>query len=353
MAERVLAMMSGGVDSSVCAALLVERGLDVVGVTMKLSPLHDPVEGRCCTVRDASDARRVAHALGIPHYTLDLVSEFSRAVVEPFREAYAGGRTPIPCLPCNHAIKFGAMLERARDLGCSRVATGHYVRLEREEDALAVRRGRDREKDQSYFLCRVPLPAFETCLFPLGDLTKDEVRRRAAALGLVTADKPESQEICFVGREGYRGFLQRAPQAGEIVDRAGNVLGRHEGYWNFTIGQRRGIGVAYSAPLYVVDLDPPRNRVVVGLRNELQSPAVRATALNLLAPLASGDRVEAQIRHRHTAAPATVAALADDTIQLVFDEPQDAVTPGQALALYRGDRLLGGAEIDRPVTEPA
>lgn len=345
MGRRILVMMSGGVDSSVCAALLVEAGHDVVGVTLKLSPHHDKAEGRCCTVSDASDARRVAAALGIPHYTLDLTAEFARDVVAPFRNGYLSARTPIPCLPCNHEIKFGVMLERARALGCDRVATGHYLHLTTDGDAVTVRRGRDADKDQSYFLCRVTREAFRRCLFPLGTLTKPEVRARAAALGLVTAHKPESQEICFVGKGDYRDFLRRPPREGDIVNTRGQVLGRHQGYWNYTIGQRRGLGIAHAAPLYVVALDASHNRVVVGERHELAAPEVHGAELNLLADLAVGDRVEAQIRHQHAAAAAVITVLEGNRIALRFDEPQDAVTPGQALALYQGDRLLGGAEI--------
>lgn len=344
---RVLAMMSGGVDSSVAAALLVERGWEVVGATMKLSPHHNPTDGRCCTVRDAGDARRVAAALGIPHYTFDLTAEFARDVIDPFRQSYMAGETPIPCLPCNHVLKFGVMLDRAWALGCERVATGHYIQLAQTSDGPVVRRARDLRKDQSYFLCRVPRQAFAQCEFPLGDLSKDQVRSHARALGLWTADKAESQEICFVGEGTYRDFLRRPATPGPITDRTGNVLGRHEGYWNYTIGQRRGLGVASGVPLYVIDILPHENRVVVGERSALFSLEVSGRALNLLYPLTVGTRVSAKLRHQHDAALATVVEQDETHIRLRFDMPQLAVTPGQALALYQDDRLIAGAEICR------
>jgi tRNA-specific 2-thiouridylase len=358
MAERIVVAMSGGVDSSVAAALLVEQGYDVVGVTLRVWPWRetdDPAErfGSCCGTEATEDARRVARALGIPHYVLDTEAEFDRTVVERFVDEYRRGRTPVPCLACNSELKFGSLLRRARAWDASAVATGHYARVDRDEASgrWRLRRCRDARKDQTYFLWPLTQGQLAGVRFPIGDLTKDEVRARARALGLVTADKPESQEICFVPDGDYRAFLRRrAPDAlvpGEIVDAGGRLLGRHGGVANFTIGQRKGLGLATGRPLYVVSLDAERNRVTVGGPADVERSWLVAERVNFIAfpPPAQPLPVQAKIRHNHTPAAATVRALGDGRAEVTFREGQRAVTPGQSVVWYDGDVVVGGGVI--------
>jgi tRNA-specific 2-thiouridylase len=360
MRERVVVAMSGGVDSSVAAACLVEQGLDVVGVTLRVAPwreAEDPADrfGSCCGTAGADDARAVARTLGIPHYVLDAEDEFARTVIAPFADAYRRGRTPVPCLACNTELKFGSLLRRARAWDAVAVATGHYARVTR--DATSGRwllwKGRDARKDQSDFLWPLTPVQLAGARFPVGHLAKDDVRAHARRLGLVTADKPESQEICFVPDGNYRGFLERRDPAtfrpGPIVDRAGAVLGTHRGVAGYTVGQKKGLGLATGRPLYVLDLDADRNTVTVGTAAELERRHLVARDANFIAiePPRDPVRVEARIRHNHTPGAATVRALEGARAEVVFDEPQRAVAAGQSVVWYQGDLVVGGGVIER------
>lgn len=358
MAERVVVAMSGGVDSSVAAALLVEQGYEVVGVTLRVWPWREPADpasrfGACCGGEATEDARRVARALGIPHYVLDTEAEFSSTVIDRFVAEYRAGRTPVPCLACNSELKFGSLLRRARAWDAVAVATGHYARVTRDPDSgrWLLWRGRDTRKDQSDFLWTLTQAQLAAARFPVGDLTKDEVRAHARRLGLVTADKPESQEICFVPDGDYRAFLrERAPGAfrpGAVVSADGRPLGRHAGVVNFTVGQRRGLGLATGRALYVLALDADTDRVVVGSEEALWRRRLRARAVNFIAvdPPAEPLRVQARIRHNHVPAPATVQARPGGEAEVVFDEPQRAITPGQSVVFYQGHLVIGGGVI--------
>lgn len=351
--------MSGGVDSSVAAALLVEAGHAAVGITMRVWGRGAEAASRfgsCCGSEAVDDARRVAEHLGIPYYLLDMAQEFDRAVIAPFSESYARGRTPVPCVACNTDLKFGSLLTRARAWDAAAVATGHYARVERDAASgrFTLRRARDRRKDQSDFLWPLTQTQLAAARFPVGELTKDEVREHARRLGLVTADKPDSQEICFVPDGDYRGFLRRRDAAvfrpGAIVDLEGRALGRHGGVAGFTIGQRRGLGLATSRPLYVIDLDPESDRVTVGEAADLEQDRLVASRVNFIAGEAPAGplRVSARIRHNHEPALATLQALDGGRALVVFDEPQRAITPGQSCVWYDGDRVVGGGVIERP-----
>ncbi len=349
--------MSGGVDSSVAAALLVERGYDVVGVTLRVWPWREPQEparrfGSCCGTEATDDARRVARTLGIPHYVLDSEDEFARAVIDRFVAAYRAGRTPVPCLTCNTELKFGSLLRRARAWDAAGVATGHYARVTRDPATGRYRlwRGRDRRKDQSDFLWPLTQAQLAGARFPVGDLTKEEVRAHARRLGLATADKPESQELCFVSGD-YRAFLQDRDPAifrpGPIVDRQGRRLGEHRGLARYTVGQKKGLGLALGRPLYVVDLDAATNTVTVGGAEDLEQRVLRAEQVNFIAgePPAGPLRVQAKIRHRHEPAPATLRAVGGDRAEVVFDVPQRAISPGQSVVWYQDDLVIGGGVI--------
>jgi tRNA-specific 2-thiouridylase len=352
--------MSGGVDSSVAAALLVERGYDVVGVTLRVWPWSDADEptrrfGTCCGTEATDDARRVARTLGIPHYVLDTEREFDRTVIDPFVAAYRQGRTPVPCLSCNTELKFGSLLRRAEAWEAAAVATGHYARVSRDvaSGRYLLWKGRDERKDQSDFLWPLSQAQLAAARFPVGELTKDEVRACARRLGLATADKPESQEICFIPDDDYRGFLRRRePEMfvpGAIVDRQGTSVGHHAGLANFTVGQKRGLGLATGRRLYVLDLDAATNTVTVGEAAELEQRCLVAGSVNFIAgaPPVEPLRIQARIRHRHTPAAASVRALAPARAEVVFDEPQRAVTPGQSVVFYQDDLVVGGGVIAR------
>lgn len=352
---RTLVAMSGGVDSSVAAALLVEQGHDVVGVTLKQwedEAGNLPTAG-CCTVGDAEDARRVAAQLGIPYYVLDYVDEFRRAVVEPFGRAYLDGRTPNPCVECNRTVRFNALLDRAAELGCDTLATGHYARVRWHPAGYRLLRGLDANKDQSYVLYMLDQSQLARVTLPVGELTKREVRAEAARLGLRTAAKPDSQEICFVGDGHYRDFLRKhfaeVDQPGPIVDTDGTVVGRHDGTAGFTVGQRRGLRVALQERKYVVAIRTESATVVIGDRQDLLAGGCVLKAVSFIGGRAPRDRrVEAKIRYRGTAVPAT---LEDNQGQwvLAFDAPQAAVAPGQAAVFYAGDLVVGGGTIERAV----
>jgi tRNA-specific 2-thiouridylase len=358
--ERIVVAMSGGVDSSVAAALLVEEGHDVVGITLRVWPSGAQGEparrfGACCGAEAVDDARAVARRLGIPHYVLDTEREFEHAVIDRFAAAYRAGTTPVPCVACNTDLKFGSLLGRAQAWDAAAVATGHYARVTRDPATgrFLLWKGRDPAKDQSDFLWPLRQEQLAAARFPVGALRKDEVRAHARRLGLATAGKPESQEICFVPDGDYRAFLRRrdpgAFRDGPIVDARGREVGRHAGLPNFTVGQKRGLGLATGRALYVLDLDPRTNAVTVGEGTALERSALVARAANFIAcaPPREPLRVEARIRHNHRPAPATVRVTDDADVEVRFDAPQRAITPGQSVVFYRGDLVVGGAVIAR------
>jgi tRNA-uridine 2-sulfurtransferase len=368
---KIAVAMSGGVDSSAAAAILKEQGHELVGFTMQLWDQRrgintdengDPLPSRCCSLDDVYDARRVAEELEFPFYVLNLERDFERDVVQPFVSSYLSGETPIPCVSCNSRLKFASLDRLALSLGCEKVATGHYARV--EFDPLTNRykllRGQNQQKDQSYFLWELTQPQLSRALFPLGEMSKPEARDAARQHGLTgVAEKKESQEICFVPDGDYAGFIdrylevenatERLPGAGEIVNVAGEVIGTHEGIHHYTIGQRRGIGIADERPLYVISIDAEKNRVTAGPAEELLSNEFTVMRTNWIAfdDPQEPVRAEVRVRYRHTAAAATITPLDNQRARIVFDEPQRAITPGQASVFYRGDEVLGGGWIVR------
>jgi tRNA-specific 2-thiouridylase len=353
--------MSGGVDSSVAAAVLAEAGHRVIGITLRTAPWVEPEEdaarfGSCCSSATAQGARAVAHHLGIPYYLLNHEREFAELVIADFTREYGAGRTPSPCVVCNREVKFGTLLRRALAWEADAVATGHYARIGQDgaTGRFLLYRGRDAQKDQSYFLWPLTQAQLAHARFPVGDLTKAEVRAKARALGLATADTPESQELCFVSGD-YREFLRaRAPAAfrpGPIVDEAGREIGVHAGLAAYTIGQRRGLGATPAAgmPRYVIRLDPERNAVVVGSREALEAPGLVASEVNWIAieRLEEEVSVEARIRHNAPLVPATLRPGGAGAVEVRFSRPQRAVTPGQSVVFYQADVVLGGGVIAR------
>ena len=346
--------MSGGVDSSVAAALLAEQGHDVIGLSMQLYATGSRQEnsGTCCTLDDLHDARRVAAALAVPHYILNFERQFAETVVANFVSEYSSGRTPIPCSHCNSDLKFSTLLDRARGLGANHVATGHYAQVEQAGSRWLLKRSHDADKDQSYFLFSLTQDQLAQAMFPVGALTKPQVRDQARRLSLQVADKPDSHEICFVPDGDYASFVAtRAPEAarsGLVVDERGEALGTHGGIHRFTIGQRKGLGVASATPLYVLKIDAESRAVTVGPRASLDRDGLTASEVNWIASdaPASWRPAAAQIRHRHQAAPGRVRALDNGRAEFEFATPQPAVTPGQAVVFYEDDVVLGGGWID-------
>lgn len=366
---KIAVAMSGGVDSSAAAAILKDQGHELVGFTMQLWDQRrginvdengDPLPSRCCSLDDVYDARRVAEELGFPFYVLNLERDFDRDVVQPFVTSYLNGETPIPCVSCNSRLKFASLDRLALSLGCEKVATGHYARVEFDPSANRYKllRGKNYDKDQSYFLWELTQAQLSRAMFPLGEMSKPEARDAAREHGLRgVSEKKESQEICFVPDGDYAGFIDRyleaenstdrLPGNGEIVDPTGRVIGRHEGIHRYTIGQRRGIGIADERPLYVLSLDADRNRVTVGSSEELLKNEFTAAGVNWIALDGPSEavRAEVRVRYRHTAAPATITASEGARAHIIFDEPQRAITPGQATVFYRGDEVVGGGWI--------
>ena len=360
--------MSGGVDSSTVAAMLAHGGNEVVGLTLqlwdqtRLAGRHGipdaPKAGRCCSLDDVYDARRVAEHLGIPYYVVNQEDRFEQDVVRPFVSEYLAGRTPIPCSLCNNHLKFDQLLQTARSIGADRIATGHYAVNEYDEarGRWILKRPADLAKDQTYFLFGLTQAQLSRTLFPLGHMTKPDVRAAARSAGLALAEKPDSQEICFISGGDYKQFLaayleeqgEKFPEgAGELVASSGEVVGRHDGISNFTVGQRKGLGVSSPSPLYVLHIDPASHRVTVGADAELGTRSLRAHRLNWISipELTAPMRVRAKIRHRHEPAWATLEPAGADELLATFDEPQRAVTPGQSAVFYDGDEVVGGGWI--------
>jgi tRNA-uridine 2-sulfurtransferase len=365
--KTIAVAMSGGVDSSTVAAMLRAEGHDVIGLTMQLwnqrrlaghPGMPEAVHGRCCSLDDVYDARRVAETLGIPYYVVNHEERFEREVVRPFVEEYLSGRTPIPCSLCNNHLKFDQLLIVARQIGADALATGHYARVEFSERTgrWMLKRAADLSKDQTYFLFGLTQEQLSRTIFPLGEMTKPEVRELARQHGLALAEKPDSQEICFVPGGDYKSFLdayladqgETLPDtAGELVTTNGEVIGEHRGIHNFTVGQRKGLGVATGSPLYVIQIKGDARQVVVGNQDELYSRTLRARRVNLISvqDVVEPLRVTVKIRHKHTGAAAIIEKSGPDEVLVTFDEPQRAVTPGQAAVFYDGDIVVGGGWI--------
>ena len=358
---RIVVAMSGGVDSSAAAALLAEQGHDVIGLSMQLYDASKEAGGQrsfgsCCSLDDLHDARRVAAAIHIPHYVMNFERQFTEHVVSNFVREYAAGRTPLPCAHCNSDLKFATLADRALTFGADAVATGHYARVERDEATgrSLLKRAVDPAKDQTYFLFSLTQDQLARARFPVGDWPKDAVREYARRRGLPVADKPDSQEICFIPDHDYASFVaSHAPGAareGDIVDQDGRVLGRHGGIHRFTVGQRKGLGLSSSstgAPMYVLALRPAERAVVVGPKASLEQTRLTASGVNWIVEVPVGARrVAAHIRHRHPAAPATVRGTGEGGAEVLFDTPQLAITPGQAVVFYDGDVVVGGGWID-------
>lgn len=348
--KRVVVAMSGGVDSSLAAALLKKAGYDVIGVTMQIWPADAPdKEGGCCGTEAVESAKRVAYQLGIPHFVMNFRDIFAQQVIADFCQEYARGRTPNPCVRCNHYIKFGSLMERAKWLDADLLATGHYARIETSPQGCRLLKAVDRSKDQSYFLYTLGQQELSHLLFPLGDMLKTEVRKMAAKLGLPSADRRESQDICFIPDNDYRSFVARhvVSQPGDVVGTKGEVLGKHDGLAYYTVGQRHGLGIASDQPLYVLKLRAETNHILVGSEEQLLTDALTTSRLTWVSGQAPGVTfaATAKIRHRSPEVPVSVR-IDGETAYVKFEQPQRAVTPGQSIVFYQGEVVLGGGIIN-------
>lgn len=352
--SRALIAMSGGVDSSVAAYLMKQRGFDCIGVTMKLFSNEEIGCSRaktCCSLEDVEDARSVAYRLGIPYYVFNFTEDFGRQVIDRFVAAYENGATPNPCIDCNRYLKFERLYRRAAELGCDRVATGHYARIEKQGDRYLLKKASDESKDQSYVLYAMTQEQLAHTAFPCGALNKTQTRQVAEEQGFLNAEKPDSQDICFVPDGDYAAFIRRytgkSYSDGPFVTTQGTIVGRHRGIIHYTVGQRKGLGISSDRPLYVQSIDAAKNTVVLGENRELFGTELNAVNFNWIAFETPPDilRAKAKIRYRHREQWATVEVTGKNTVHLVFDAPQRAVTRGQAVVLYDGDTVLGGGEI--------
>ena len=344
--HKVLVAMSGGVDSSVAALLLKKQGCDVSGVTMCLGvEVEENIRRRCCSAQAIEDARRISAQLGIKHYVWDFSRELQEKVIKPFIQEYQNGRTPNPCIECNRYLKFGKLFEQMRSLGFDYLATGHYARLEKNNGEVVLKMAKDRDKDQSYFLYSIPKENLGSVLFPLGDLTKDEVRRIAREEELSVYDKPQSQDICFIGKD-YREFIKNwiPDKSGDILNKEGKILGKHKGIFSYTIGQREGLGISAGKPLYVIEIKPEENQIIVGEKKDLKAKGLIADNINILVERLP-KQGNAKIRYTSKETNCFIEKL-NGKIKIIFEEPQFAVTPGQSVVLYDKDIVLGGGIIE-------
>lgn len=356
MGKKVVVGMSGGVDSSVAAYLLKQQGYEVIGVTMQIWQEEDycsaTENGGCCGLSAVEDARRVAAALDIPYYVMNFRNEFKENVIDYFIDEYKAGRTPNPCIACNRYVKWEALLHRSLEIGADFIATGHYARIEQLENGrYAIRNSVTARKDQTYALYNLTQEQLSRTLMPVGAYTKDEIRSIAAEIGIQVANKPDSMEICFVPDNDYAGYIQKetdyVPKEGNFIDKYGNILGRHKGIIHYTVGQRKGLGLAMGHPVFVTELRPKTNEVVIGENEDVFAGKLYADRLNFMAASEfNGEvRAKAKIRYSHEGADCTVRLIDNDILECVFDKPQRAVTPGQALVLYDGEYVLGGGTI--------
>ena len=356
--KKVMLGMSGGVDSSVAAAILLQQGYEVIGVTLQIWQDADEEtkksEGGCCSLSAVDDARRVANKLGIPYYVLNFKEIFNKTVIEYFKEEYFKGRTPNPCIACNRHVKWQAMLDKAVSMGIDYIATGHYAKVEHDavSDRYILKKSVTDKKDQTYALYNLTQEQLSRTLMPVGDYSKERIREIAKELGLGVASKPDSQEICFISDNDYGKFLSentgRKIVPGKFVDTKGNVLGTHKGIVHYTVGQRKGLGIAFGKPMFVVALDVENNRVILGDNEEVFSDSLTASDLNFISieKPADGMRVNAKIRYSAKEAPATIRIIDGQKVSVEFDEPQRAITPGQSVVFYNGDTVVGGGTID-------
>lgn len=360
MNKRIVVAMSGGVDSTTVAALLKERGAEVIGITMQLLDYRD-AEGGCCSLDHVVDARRAAQGIGVPHYVVNFIDEFKQSVLSDYKEKYRSGKTPIPCVLCNKYVKFDLLLKKALELGADCLATGHYARIEQDPDTgeYTLNKSVDSAKDQTYFLYTLGQKELKHLMFPLGSLTKPEVRRIARNLGLRPADKPDSTGVCFVPGGNYREYIESDPEfrsrRGEIISEDGETLGMHGGVYGFTVGQRRGLGIATGSPMYVTRIEPSQNRVFVGGKDKIYSRGLIASDISWVsradALSESPEQVKVKVRYSQRESDATVRMRSDTEAIFEFPEPERAVTPGQAVVMYRGDRVLGGGWIDEVIRQ--
>lgn len=352
MKKKALIAMSGGVDSSVAAFLMKEAGYDCIGVTMKLYDNEDigiDQEKTCCSLSDIEDARSVAVKLGIPYYVFNFKADFKEKVIDPFIDSYRCGMTPNPCIECNRHLKFTQLHQKARELQCDVVVTGHYARITKDEQGYHLLKGKDAAKDQSYVLYSLTQEQLAHTCFPLGEYTKEEIRRMAEEQGFFNAGKKDSQDICFIPDGDYRRFIEETTgqksTPGNFVDQEGNVLGIHKGYYCYTIGQRRGLGISAPQSLYVVEIRPEKNEVVLGSNEDLFHSHLMADHFNWIEQVGPDEIIKARIRYHQTEKEATVRVLEDNRVEVDFLEPQRAITKGQAVVLYRGDAVAGGGRI--------